>query len=265
MEEKPLGGWRCAAAWAAEGGVGLAAGLSRLAALWLWGVSARGMMGDVSPRWAAAAGSLVLTGWLYSAMRLGRFSWYAALADAPAGGWPGATAFFAGGRRLIAAIGWRLGLWVRRLLAVLVAALPPLLLLQMGLRVCPEDGLRIWWLGGAGLVCLLAGGLAALWLCRYAAAPVFLLEGCGGHEALRRSARLMRRHWRAYLNFLGEWAGALLPCLLVVPIVWLLPRFRLGRAALLLRWRRETETGVAITGTIRYNRGKRGSHEPLKG
>lgn len=265
MDTKPLGGWRCSAAWAVEGCVWLTAGLSRLAALWLWGESVRGSAAGLLPQWAASVGSLLLTGWLCAAVRLGRFSWYAALTDASAGSWPGPGAFFAGGRRLTAAVGWRLGLWIRRLSAALAAALPPLLLLQIGLRVSPEERLRIWWLGGAGLTALLTGGAAALWLCRYAAAPVFLLEGCGGHEALRRSARLMRRRWRMYLDFLGGWAGALLPCLLVVPVIWLLPRFRCARTALLLRWRQEAQTGVAIAGPIRYNRSNRGSDEPLKG
>ena len=50
----------------------------------------------------------------------------------------------------------------------------------------------------------------------------------------------MRTHWKAYLDFLGDWAGALLPCLLLFPAIWLLPRFRCARTALLLRWRQES-------------------------
>ena len=239
METKALGGWRCTAAWAAEGCVWLAALLPRLAALWLQAITAD-MVLPLSPAAAAAVGSLLLTGWLSGAMRLGRFAWYAALSGCRPGEWPGAAAFMTGWRRVGAAIGWRLGLWLRRYCAALAAALPPLLLLQLGLRLSPDARLQVWWLGGTGLLTLLTGGLALLWLCRYAAAPVFLLEGSGGGEALRRSARLMRTHWKAYLDFLGDWAGALLPCLLLFPAIWLLPRFRCARTALLLRWRQES-------------------------
>lgn len=240
METKPLGGWCCTAAWAAEGCTWLAALLPRLATLWLWNGVLCGFVPLFSPTPVAVAGGLLLTGWLSGAMRLGRFAWYAALTDCRPGEWPGATAFVNGWRRIGAAIGWRLGLWLRRYCAVLAAALPPLLLLQCGQRLAPDEQTAVWWLGGAALLALLTGGLALLWLCRYAAAPVFLLEGSGGNEALRRSARLMRTHWKAYLNFLGDWVGELLPCLLLVPAVWLLPRFRRARTALLLRWRRES-------------------------
>lgn len=239
METKPLGGWCCAAAWATEGCVCLAALLPRLTALWLLNGALSDFVPVSSPAQIAAIGGLLLIGWLNGAMRLGRFAWYAALTACRSGEWPNAAVFMQGWRRVGAAIVWRIGLWLRRYCIALSAAFPPLLLLQLGQRLTPDEQTAIWWLGGAALLALLTGGLALLWLCRYTAAPVFLLEGCSGGEALRRSARLMRTRRKEYLNFLGDWAGQLLPCLLLLPVVWLLPQFRYARTALLLRWRQE--------------------------
>lgn len=244
MEQK-CHGWVCTAAMAAEGCVCLAGMLPRLAALWLWQLAAgqTGML--LSAAQLSAIGAFLLAGLLNGPLRLGRFGWYAALTACRPGSWPGIAAFAAGSRRLMAAVGWRFGLWWRRTVALAVAALPPLCLLQAGGKQ-PADG-AFFWLCGALLLALLTGGAALLWLCRYAAAPVFLLEGCSGGEALRRSARLMRGHLREYLNFLGDRAAALLPCLLLVPLVWLLPRFRCAHTALLLRWRQERRAaGLAI-------------------
>ena len=106
METKPLGGWCCTAAWAAEGCTWLAALLPRLATLWLWNGVLCGFVPLFSPAPVAVAGGLLLTGWLSGAMRLGRFAWYAALTDCRPGEWPGATAFVNGWRRIGAAIGW---------------------------------------------------------------------------------------------------------------------------------------------------------------
>ena len=93
METKPLGGWCCTAAWAAEGCTWLAALLPRLATLWLWNGVLCGFVPLFSPAPVAVTGGLLLTGWLSGAMRLGRFAWYAALTDCRPGEWPGATAF----------------------------------------------------------------------------------------------------------------------------------------------------------------------------
>ena len=89
---------------------------------------------------------------------------------------------------------------------------------------------------------VLLGGLlgTAVWLCRYAAAPLLLLEGFPAGAALQLSVRIMRGHRAALIDRFGSRLPAMLGCLLLLPVPWLLPRLRIGRTALLVRWRQQT-------------------------
>lgn len=87
-----------------------------------------------------------------------------------------------------------------------------------------------WLLLGAAAG-LLGAVAVAVWQCRYAVAPLLVLQGCPAGAAMGFSAQAMRRHIGEYLNLLGSWALPLASCLLVVPAVWVLPRFGAARTA----------------------------------
>lgn len=231
--------WPCAAAMAVEGLAFLCGLLPRLAALWLflWPPAPLDRLFP-SRLMLSAVGELTLSALLRAPARIGRTSWYAALSLLPADDWPPLRRFFHGWRHLSAAIGWQGRLWLRKAICLLLAALPPLLVLQLGNSAVERQGhaLALIWLFVAAGLGLVTGGGSALWLCRYAAAPLLIDEGVPGGEALRRSARLMRGHKRDYINFLGDWLPILFACLLVAPVFRQLPRFRRAQAALLLRF-----------------------------
>jgi hypothetical protein len=84
-------------------------------------------------------------------------------------------------------------------------------------------------------VALLGGIIAvAVWQCRYALAPLYLLRGYPAAAAMALSPRAMRGHLREYVNFLGGELPRLCLCVLLVPAIWIIPAFRRRRIALLL-------------------------------
>lgn len=230
--------WPCAAAMSVEGLVWLCGLLPRLAALWLFLWPPTPFVRLFPNRLVLSAiGEATLIFLLYAPAHIGRTLWYAALSVLPIGDWPPLRRFFQGWKHLPAAIRWQGRLWLRKALCLSLAALPPLLVLQLGNSAVEQQGhaLALLWLLCAGGLGLVTGGGGVLWLCRYAAAPLLIGEGVPGDEALRRSARLIRGHRREYINFLGDWLPALFSCLLVVPVFWQLPRFHRAKAAFLLR------------------------------
>lgn len=140
--------------------------------------------------------------------------------------------------RGFAALGWRWRLWGRRAAAGVIACAPSALMLGYGSAVSQEADTAplqpaLWLLGGA--VALLVGvTVAAIWQCRFCLAPLFLLRGVPAAAAMALSARAMRGHLGAYVNFLGGELPRLIPCILLIPAVWRVPAFRRRRAAMLL-------------------------------
>ncbi len=136
------------------------------------------------------------------------------------------------------AIGWRWRLWGRRAAALTLACAPSAMMFGYGSLISRQAATAaVWpvlWLA-AGSVALLIGAVcAAVWQCRYALAPLYILRGCPAGAAMALSAKRMRRRIGLYVNFLGEEAPHLLLCLLIIPAVWIVPVFRRRRAALLL-------------------------------
>ena len=140
--------------------------------------------------------------------------------------------------RGFAALGWRWRRWGRRAAAGAIACAPSALMLGYGSAVSQEADTAplqpaLWLLGGA--VALLVGvTVAAIWQCRFCFAPLFLLRGVPAAAAMALSARAMRGHLGAYVNFLGGELPRLIPCILLIPAVWRVPAFRRRRAAMLL-------------------------------
>lgn len=140
--------------------------------------------------------------------------------------------------RGFAALGWRWLLWGRRAAALAIACAPSALMLSRGAAVSQETDTAaiqpVLWLA-AGAIALLGGlTVAALWQCRYTLAPFFLLRGAPAAASMALSARAMRGHLGEYVNFLGAELPQLIPCLLLIPAVWIVPAFRRRRTALLL-------------------------------
>ncbi len=135
----------------------------------------------------------------------------------------------------VAAIAWRWHLWVRRTIFGTVTCLPGTLLIGYGTAARTDNTIL-------PAVCLTVGAVvsvigvvvAAIWQCRYALAPLFVLRGEPSAAAMALSARAMRGHITEYINFLGGELVALLPCLLLFPIVRRVPIFRQRRTAFLL-------------------------------
>lgn len=232
----PLTGWQQAAAAGVEGLFLLTWLLARLAEcgarLWLAG-RPQTVLPEPFGSGALAAVCTLLQGLLLAPLRLGRLHWYRRLCTAPEP-LPSLRPLAVGWRQWKAALGWRWRLWWRRMAALMTAALPAMLLWSFGAADAAAAPL---WLPAGALA--LAGGAAAaaLWLCRYASAPLLVLEGYPAGAALQLSVRIMRGHRGAYVNFYGSHAAALLSCLLLVPAFWVLPRFHRDKTALLLQWR----------------------------
>ena len=174
-----------------------------------------------------------LQGLLLSPLRLGRVRWYCRPAASlrPLGrGWK-----FAG-----AAIAWRWQRWLRRTLMWAVLLLPASVCWSLGaLETRSEVGV-LWWLVGGG--CLLLAGLVFLvWQCRYAMAPLFLLEGYPASAALSLSARAMRGGAGDWLRFWWEQGRRALLSLLPPFSLWHFPRLRLEYTRFLLRRRRHSQ------------------------
>ena len=139
-------------------------------------------------------------------------------------------------RRGLAALGWRWRLWWRRGFALALACAPSALLLGYGSFISQQDAAvqPVLWLT-AGTAALPLGLVAvAVWQCRYALAPFFLLRGAPAGAAMALSPRAMRGHVGEYVNFLGGELPRLCLCLLLIPAVWVVPAFRRRRTALLL-------------------------------
>lgn len=241
----PLSGWQRAAACAAEG-------LCLLARLvpWLLAFSAH-LLPDAVPVLPAPFSALrpalpviaaaVLQGLLLPPLRLARLSFYRALVRRPQA-LPLTAALAEGFRHYGAAVGWRWRLWCRRTALLCAAVFAAALIWSTAARTgWSVLGLPI------GAAVLLGGLLGtAVWLCRYAAAPLLLLEGFPAGAALQLSVRIMRGHRAALIDRFGSRLPAMLGCLLLLPVPWLLPRLRIGRTALLVRWRQQT----ALPGSV---------------
>lgn len=211
------------AAAAVEGACLLAALACRLAGAFLTELWLTNRLPGAAAWWLLPPA--VLQGVWLSPLRLGRQAFY----------W--GRPFFIGWKRWWSAVVWRWQLWWRRAVALCAALLPAALLWSAGDRVSRAGG-------GSALLWLLAGaavsvpGLigAAVWQCRYAPAPLLILQGYPAGAAMQMAARAMRRHVGEYLNFLSRWVVPMASCLLLVPAVWVLPRFRRARTAELARW-----------------------------
>ena len=188
--------------------------------------------------------------WLINApLRLGRFSWYADRR------WDGAKSprpsrslarFIDGWRLFFPAASWRFRLWCRRTAACILCRIPAWALWIAGTLF--SEAARLPWLVLGGVAALAGAVAARLWLVRYAAAPVFLLDGYPAGAALQLSVRVMRRHRGEYLDFLAGWTVRLLLCLLIVPAIWWLPQFGTEQTAFLLRLR---DSAAVLPGVTR--------------
>lgn len=170
---------------------------------------------------------------LLSPLYLARDAWY----DAAVGSSASTLAPLAKGWRCYCrAVSWRFQLWRRRTTALLLASLPAAVLLSYGehlRRLAVPASATVLWLP-LGMAALLLGvGGALWWLCRYAAAPLLILDGYPAVAAMQLSAIAMRHRKRDYINLLGEhlWRGIV--SLAVIPAPWVLPPYRMRRIALL--------------------------------
>ncbi len=226
---RPITGWHRAQAMTAEGLCllwWLVPGALQL--MWLW----QGLPLPHSlllPLGAAAVQGLLLSPW-----RLSRLAYYCRMGEQPFSLAPLAT----GWRHWGAAVAWRWHLWWRRSAVGLAAVAPAFLLWHYGAQV---DTPILWLpLGAAALLLTLPA--AGAFLCRYAAAPVLILKGYPAGAAISLSTRVMRGHIREYINFYGAHLWRLGLSLTLFPAPWVLPRFGITRAALLLAWCEEELT-----------------------
>ncbi len=177
-------------------------------------------------------GAAALQGLLLSPWRLSRQAVYCRIAVGEAF----SLAPLAAGWRLWGrAVAWRWHLWWRRAAALWTALTPACLLWYVG----ASAAVPVLWLFLGSALLLLSLTAAGIFLCRYAAAAVLILQGWPAGAAVGFSARVMQGHIREYINFLGNHLLRLAACAFVIPAPWLLPRFRSERAALLLHWVQE--------------------------
>lgn len=204
-----------------------------LAALWnLWRLPQPPSLSSVLPAdwlpYASLVVQVLVYGLVSSPLRLWRTAVYRRLCGDPR----------ALSLRLVArAVSWRWQLWWRRMGCLAIATLPAALLWGYG-SLTPQDNTPMPLLRLIGGGAALAGGLVivSVWQCRYALAPLYLLDGLPAEAAMAASARHMRAHAADYINFLGGEAPRLVACIFLIPAIWLLPNFRLRRTALLLDW-----------------------------
>ena len=167
-----------------------------------------------------------------SPLRLSRDAWY----DAAASRTPTLAPLALGWRFYCRAVSWRFQLWRRRTTALLIAVLPAAALLSYGdhlRRMAAPAATVVLWLP-LGIAALLLGvGAALWWLCRYAAAPLLILDGYPAIAAMQLSAIAMRRRKRDYINLLGEHLWRALVSLTIIPAPWILPPYRMHRVAML--------------------------------
>ncbi len=235
LPAQPLTAWQRAAALATEGACLLPillAALGGLAGLTRPPYLLPVIPAALQPTLLTAAAAL-----LYGAVRaplcLWRTAYYVRLCDAGEA-LPSLRPTWRG----LAALGWRWRLWGRRATALAIASAPSALMLGRGATVSQDTDTAaiqpVLWLA-AGAASLLVGLTATtIWQCRFCLAPLFLLRGEPAAAALALSARTMRGHLGEYINFLGDELLRLIPCLLLIPAVWIVPAFRRRRAALLL-------------------------------
>lgn len=170
---------------------------------------------------------------LLSPLYLSRLAWYDAFTSTHT---PSLTPLTRGWRFYCRAVSWRFQLWRRRSTVLLLAALPAAALLSYGEHLrrmaAPAATVVLWLpLGAAALLLGVAG--AAWWLCRYAAAPLLILDGYPAIAAMQLSAIAMRGRKRAYINLLGEHLWRVLLSVTLLPAPWLLPPYRMHRIAML--------------------------------
>lgn len=170
---------------------------------------------------------------LLSPLYLSRDAWYDAAVGSAA---PTLVPLARGWRYYCRAVSWRFYLWRRRTTTLLLAALPAAALLSYGEHLrrldAPASATALWLPLGMAVLLLGTGG-ALWWLCRYAAAPLLILDGYPAVAAMQLSAVAMRRRRRDYINLLGEHLWRTILSLAVVPAPWVLPPYRMRRIALL--------------------------------
>ena len=142
--------------------------------------------------------------------------------------------------RWASAILWRWQLGRRRTLTLAITCAPSALAIGYG-SVISRDAQKsavqpILWLAAGGVALILGVLAAAILQSRYALASLFLLRDCPAGATMALSARAMRGHIGDYINFIGAELPRLCLCLLIVPIVWVIPAFQRRRFALLLSW-----------------------------
>ncbi len=139
-------------------------------------------------------------------------------------------------RHLWRSFAWRWHLWWRRVIALSIGCLPSSILFGIGSTdAIQADGTApLLWLLLGGLTLLVGVVGACVWLCRYALAPYYILNGESADTAMALSVRTMRGRRCSYINDTGSDWTRLLPCLLIVPTLWALPTYRYRRADRLL-------------------------------
>lgn len=234
---KPLTTWQRAAALATEGACLLPYLLATLSGL--VGLTRPPRLFPIIPlAWQPillTAVTTILYGIVRAPLRLWRTAYYVRLCAAdetlpslrPVGRWG-------------AAILWRWQLWRRRTLTLAITCAPSALALGYG-SVISRDAQKsaiqpILWLAAGGLALILGVLAAAILQSRYTLAPLFLLRDCPAGATMALSARAMHGHIGEYINFLGGELPRLCLCLLIVPIIWVVPAFQRKRIALLLSW-----------------------------
>lgn len=170
---------------------------------------------------------------LLSPLYLSRDAWYDAAIASPAST---LAPLVKGWRFYWRAVSWRFHLWRRRTTALLLAALPAAALLSYGEHLrrlqLPASTTSLWLPLGMAVLLLGVGG-ALWWLCRYAAAPLLILDGYPTLAAMQLSAVAMRRRKRDYINLLGEHLWRVIASIAVIPAPWVLPTYRMRRIATL--------------------------------
>lgn len=215
-----LCGWRLVRAVAVESGCLLLMLLCRLLSLWVGWLWLSGVLFGSRLLWAVPLA--LVQGALLSPMHLGRMAYYAG------------QSFGLGWRRWPQAVSWRFGLWWRRGAAFLLCVTPMALLWGLGDVLSQRgEGYPILWLILGAVAGVLGMLVFFLWQCRYAPAPLLVLRKYPGGAALQLAARSMRGRVGTYVNFCGRWALPLLSCVLLVPAIWVIPRFHAARCAVL--------------------------------
>ena len=135
------------------------------------------------------------------------------------------------------AVRWRLSLWIFRVLWGVACFLPAALILGFAQLLRergdggPLNAVTVLFSQAFGLFALLAGFMALqLIMLRYMPAQYFLQEGKSVSAAFKKSRRLMRGRTGEAAWMMAGFSGWLLPCLLVLPYLYVSPLYLTSRA-----------------------------------